>query len=504
MEDLLAALEDADRALGWSAAHAVDERCLEGVPDAVVLQVGALAAAIARRAEAVLVAVAEQVDERCDTSYADEKLCHRMGCRTPDELLRRVTRSSGRTVAGLRATARALARPLLPSSGERRECDYPAIRRALAQGHVGVDGAAAMLRPLQAMGGRAGWEAVAAADEELAAAASGEGADAAPPADADELRDIARVWAAYLDQDGAEPREARALRTRGVTLGVARDGVVPIRGNLLPEVAGQLTRLFDALLNPKVAPPPAPVLTGESHPPAEPSRGPFFTETPDRDDGPDADAPPDPRSRPQRMHDALASIFSVAARASDMPTLGGAAPTLIVTAIADDLASVDGWAHVTGIDEPVPLSVARQVACTGAIHRVTHSPDGRILSLGVSDRVFTAAQRRALHARDGGCIIPGCHIPADWCEIHHVVEHSRGGPTHTDNGVLLCWFHHRTIDSGPWTIRMRDGVPEVRGPTWWDPARRWRPTTDSPTRRRHRLRQRRPDRDRERERVASG
>ena len=44
---------------------------------------------------------------------------------------------------------------------------------------------------------------------------------------------LATVWATYLDQDGAEPREAVAMRKRGFTLGVCRDGLVPLRGNLL-------------------------------------------------------------------------------------------------------------------------------------------------------------------------------------------------------------------------------------------------------------------------------
>ncbi|MFJ2550272.1 HNH endonuclease [Microbacterium sp. NPDC087591] len=70
--------------------------------------------------------------------------------------------------------------------------------------------------------------------------------------------------------------------------------------------------------------------------------------------------------------------------------------------------------------------------------------------------------------------MPGCHVPGSWCEIHHVQEHSRGGPTHTDNGVTLCWHHHRTLDSSGWEIRMDNGLPIVRGPAWWDPARRWR------------------------------
>ena len=80
----------------------------------------------------------------------------------------------------------------------------------------------------------------------------------------------------------------------------------------------------------------------------------------------------------------------------------------------------------------------------------------------------------AIVLRDRECLIPGCDVPAEWCEIHHVEEHSRGGPTHTSNGVPLCWHHHRTLDEGIWHIRMRDGLPEIRGPGWWDPYAKWR------------------------------
>jgi hypothetical protein len=99
---------------------------------------------------------------------------------------------------------------------------------------------------------------------------------------------------------------------------------------------------------------------------------------------------------------------------------------------------------------------------------------GDIKALTVTDRVFTHWQRKAIGARDGGCIIPGCCIRAAWCEVHHVIDHAKGGPTAVDNGVLLCWHHHRTIETSGWEIRMVDGVPRVRPPTWVDPVRQWR------------------------------
>jgi hypothetical protein len=45
----------------------------------------------------------------------------------------------------------------------------------------------------------------------------------------------------------------------------------------------------------------------------------------------------------------------------------------------------------------------------------------------------------------------------------------------TDNGVALCWFHHRSIDQGGWHVTMRHGVPHVRAPGWIDPTGAWRP-----------------------------
>ena len=146
---------------------------------------------------------------------------------------------------------------------------------------------------------------------------------------------------------------------------------------------------------------------------------------------------------------------------------------------AEDLESDTGWATIEGCDEPVSPTVARHIGCAGVIQRVTLAPNGRILRLGTEERLFNRHQRRAFALRDGGCIIPGCSVPAGWCEAHHVTDHAKGGPTHTDNGVLLCWWHHRFIDTFGWRIRMNRGVPEVQAPLWLDPTGRWRPVTKS-------------------------
>lgn len=452
--------------------------------DEAVLRLLVQAATVVRLAEAVLVEAAGEVQHRADAAPHADRITTVHGCRSVKELVQRATRQSARSTTELLRAANATRREVALTTGEPLPAAYPAMREALADGVVGIDGVVAVTSALDSAG--CPFDARLAADEELAASAGGSGSDGGPAPCADDLRLQAQVWAVYLDQDGTEPREARAMRKRGLTVGVCRDGLVPVRGNLLPEVAGQLDLLFHSILNPKSDGPDQPSGVHFAASGAGESVGPAGLSSEGAVDEPIAGRA-DPRSRTQRQHDALATILSVASRAGQLPTIGGAAPTLVVSVSEADLRAGSGHAHIDGCDEPVPLAVARQVACGGGIQRVTTDAAGRIRAIHTFDRVFGAHQRKAIALRDGGCIIPGCDVPAAWCEIHHVEEHARGGPTHTDNGVLLCWHHHRTLDTGGWKVRMRNGVPQVQGPAWWDSSMRWRAVTRSPVRMRQRL-----------------
>ncbi|MGN7949866.1 DUF222 domain-containing protein, partial [Microbacterium sp. 22215] len=342
-----------------------------------------------------------------------------------------------------------------------------------------------------------------------------------------DLRALAEDLASMFDPDGEEPKDEDSRRRRGITIGRLKDGMHAIRGYLTPEVAAQLQLIIDAILNPKGDGPPMPGVHFAPSDASDARRGgdadrgwprvdvdvdvdihvdvDVDVES-DGDIGTDADvdadagdggvgtdaddADPinsdprcvlDDRTASQKRHDALAMVFGIAARHKDMPTLGGSSPVLVVNVDANDLAAHGGggnrdnggWATIPGSGAHVPVSVAAQVACSGAIQRVLMD-EGRIIGITTTDRVFTVHQRRAIVARDKECLIPGCHVPASWCEIHHVTEHARGGPTHTDNGVPLCWWHHRSLGTSGWEIRMNAGVPQVRGPRWWDPDQRWR------------------------------
>ncbi|WP_460774297.1 HNH endonuclease signature motif containing protein [Microbacterium sp. GXF7504] len=411
-----------------------------------------------RLVDAARVFAAGELADRSRRSLGMEGLAARLGCRNAAELLERALLVSGRTARDRIATAEPL-RDLVSITGEVLPGRFRAVRSALTGGMLSLDAATAIARTLSPAAERgADPGAIDAAVGELVASAIGRpptsADDAEPPCTADEVRIMAQTWALVLDPDGALPDEAKGLRRRGLTLGRLREGTVPLRGELLPDVAAQLQRLIDAYLNPRVD---------------DAGTGPTF-----RDDELVEDH--EHRSSTQQRHDALAGILTVAATHHDTPTLGGAAPTLVVAVTADELERGNGTAFVQGADDDrtaVPASVARHTGCAGAVQRVVQAPDGRILSLGLPQRTFSAHQRRAITLRDGACVIPGCHVPATWCEVHHVQEAARGGPTHTDNGVLLCWFHHRTIDTGGWRIEMRAGEPWVSAPGWVDPHRRW-------------------------------
>ena len=60
------------------------------------------------------------------------------------------------------------------------------------------------------------------------------------------------------------------------------------------------------------------------------------------------------------------------------------------------------------------------------------------LAVGRTARTATPAQRRALAARDKGCIIPGCGIPAEACQTHHVTDWAAGGEHRpTESGAVV-------------------------------------------------------------------
>ncbi|WP_166789807.1 HNH endonuclease signature motif containing protein [Cryobacterium sp. TMT1-2-2] len=191
--------------------------------------------------------------------------------------------------------------------------------------------------------------------------------------------------------------------------------------------------------------------------------------------GPCPQHPDDTRSRSEKQAGILRAVFEAAARHPDTPTMGGAAPTVLVHININDLLDGRGAGWIDGIDGPLTPNQVDELICAGGYQPILFGHNGTILHLGASNRFFTASQRRALAARDGGCVIPGCTVPPHLTQVHHVVPWRQGGLTDIDNAVLICNAAHSSIDTSGWDIDMRDGRPWIRGPLLFDPTQTWRP-----------------------------
>jgi hypothetical protein len=92
---------------------------------------------------------------------------------------------------------------------------------------------------------------------------------------------------------------------------------------------------------------------------------------------------------------------------------------------------------------PIPHAELARLACQSQLHRVIFGPDSEVLDLGREERLYTAAQARAIIARDRRCQYPDCGAPPYEGEIHHSLYwYAHDGPTDVGKGVLLCWYHH--------------------------------------------------------------
>ncbi|UOQ56274.1 HNH endonuclease [Leucobacter allii] len=435
---------------------------------------------LSRRVEAAQVRLAHLVRAASAPGLGAESLARRRGCRGTIELLQHTTAASARTLSRRLRVADRVA-PRLGIIGERLDPVNECAARAFAEGRLSLECTDLVTGVLARTELAADPEHLAVAEREMVAAATGDGGEL--PLHDDSMRTVARVWGSFLDQDGESPGETVAELKRGLRFGRERRGLVPLHGALLAETAALLGRLCDAINAPQASRRPrfAPVeaaspTAGTGAEPGEAAHGGTAERRDDAVLDADALTPTDPRTADQRRHDALATLLAAAAKQAETPQLGGAPVTVLVQVTAEELSSGDGagWVHgPDGAPLPVPISTVRHAACAGAVQRVTQDTTGRIIGLDSPQRIFSAHQRRAITVRDGGCVIPGCTVAAAWCEVHHVAEHAAGGPTHTDNGVLLCWHHHRSLGSSGWEVRMHDGIPEVRPPYWTDPRRRW-------------------------------
>jgi hypothetical protein len=282
----------------------------------------------------------------------------------------------------------------------------------------------------------------------------------------------ARVWRDALDPDGVEPRYEEILHRRGLTKGREHNGITHWHLATDP----RSTALLDAVLEDSTTPGAVPrFMSNEDR-----LRG---TTTGTDEAGNEIEVPTDPRSREQKQLDVIVGVLTAGIRASHdaAPDLR-ATGTILATITLAELEAGTGTGWLTGSNEPIPASVLQQMACDMKIRVMVLGKNGKPLYETVLDRYFTQSQKRAMIIRDGPqCVGVGCHNPAVWCDGHHVVFHSDGGPTNLDNGVLLCASCHAALHNGAFELKMIDGIPHIRlgidagDDSAWRPAGRPRP-----------------------------
>lgn len=179
----------------------------------------------------------------------------------------------------------------------------------------------------------------------------------------------------------------------------------------------------------------------------------------------------------QRRADALISMIRSASRAK--PVFGAGTAKVIVTLDYDKLATGAAGAGLLGPGQQVSAGELRRLCCEAELIPVVLGGDSEVLDVGRSSRLVTPAIRVALIARDGGCVFPGCTVPAELCEAHHVVPWHLGGRTALNNLVLQCHSDHGLVEPATygtrdqWEVRIaEDGLPEFIPPRRVDPERR--------------------------------
>jgi hypothetical protein len=248
------------------------------------------------------------------------------------------------------------------------------------------------------------------------------------------LRPIAARLLATLDPDGRLSDTADHLRRRSLQLFPLGDGMHRLVGDLDPATAAQASAVLNALSAPQ------PTETGG----------------------------PDLRTAAQRRHDALAIVFKQALRAGELPQSGGVPATVLITLTAEQLSTGHGVAE-TSTGQRLPVAEALRLAGQADLALLFADATGRPLNLYRNRRLASPSQTLALIARDKGCTFPGCTMPPEWTEKHHVVAWQDGGLTNLDNLALVCDYHHAHHLREGWRIQMRQGQPHWLPPAWKDP-----------------------------------
>ncbi len=428
------------------------------LPDADVLQAQRALAELRRTIDACASVIAGEISHRSRRDLGYQGLAQREGFRTPEALVQHTTGSTSREAVTLVQVGRMVndlvvaAEPVDPITGEVVAVAQPwllAVGAAVTAGTLAVEAARAIRTGLgEPTEGSDGVPAVTV--EALTVAAATLLADACGM-DADRLFKRARQLRDELDAAGIAEREKVIHEQRAIRRVRRPDGGDRYIIDTDLESSAFWGDLCDKLTSPRRG-------------------GPRFIDPADKIWA--ETIATDPRSTEQYLHDAITELLRIAARSehTDARQIIGSRPPavrLLVTAEAltdtstDDNTSTTartGYGHIEGTDIPVSIATIERVACDSGYIPIMFDHNGNTIDIGREQRLYTARQRIALAARDGGCRWDNnCDRPPSWCEAHHIYHwHRDHGKTDVRDGILLCRYHHMLLHNNKWEIMRND------------------------------------------------
>jgi hypothetical protein len=241
------------------------------------------------------------------------------------------------------------------------------------------------------------------------------------------------------DRKGFEEEQAELVQNRRLSISTWEDGTVLINGSLDPEGGAVFRTAIEPLARKMGA-----------H---------------------------DDRTREKRLGDGLVDLSMHALDSGLIPQQASQRTHLNVTTTLETLLGLPG-APAAELEFSLPISskTVERLACDSSVTRILLDSESMVIDVGRAKRVISGPTRKALNARDGHCIWPGCERPASWTSGHHLVHWIRGGTSDLPNLALVCFRHHWNVHEGNWQlVRGDDGRlltippvvtfgPPVRGP----------------------------------------
>jgi hypothetical protein len=147
-------------------------------------------------------------------------------------------------------------------------------------------------------------------------------------------------------------------------------------------------------------------------------------------------------------------------------TCGGRARAAVVIDLPTLLGLAEHPGELPGYG-PIPAPLARELAADCEWTRwTTDAGTRRLLDIGSHRYRPSARLAQFVAAGHVVCGFPGCSRPAAACDLDHVTDFRRGGPTDTTNIHPACRGHHNAKTHGGWHLHYD---PETGIKTWISP-----------------------------------